>query len=265
LINSVEMRGWYFGVKKILQEAFSISSGDLVVFLGGGGKTGTMNRLALELMAQEKRVVYTTTTKIYPPETLSPELHLIGDSKTPLIMDKIIPESGSMVVLGKIINSDGKIIGLDTDQINGIMGAAPDLVILVEGDGANGKPFKAPRAYEPVIPENTTLVVPVLGVDALDKPLGDTYFHAWEQISALTGVPCGGRIQGGDVAQVLLHPKGYKKLVPHTARWIPFINKVETPEDEEKAWELVRTLKEKGVKKVVFGSLRRDNNPVEVA
>ncbi|WP_089610007.1 selenium cofactor biosynthesis protein YqeC [Dehalobacterium formicoaceticum] len=257
------MRWWHFGVKQTLQEAFSVSSGDLVIFVGGGGKTGSMNRLAIELMALGKRVIYTTTTKIFPTE-LANELHLIGDLETSLLWERIVPQPGSMVVLGKEINSMGKIVGLDKDQVNGLMGAASDLVILVEGDGANGKPFKAPRDYEPVIPEKATIVVPVVGIDALDKPLDDKYFHAWEQISALTDVPRGGIIRGKDVAQVFLHGDGYQKGVPDSARWIPFINKADTGEDEVKAQELAGILKEKGVARVVFGSLRRENNPVEV-
>ena len=51
----------------------------------------------------------------------------------------------------------------------------------MEGDGAKGKSFKAPREYEPVIPIETTLVIPVLGVDALGQPLDEAHFLRWRR------------------------------------------------------------------------------------
>ena len=44
------------------------SSPDVVSFVGGGGKTTTMFRLAYELAQQGKRVVTTTTTHIGPDQ-----------------------------------------------------------------------------------------------------------------------------------------------------------------------------------------------------
>ena len=43
--------------------------------------------------------------------------------------------------------------------------------IINEADGAARKPIKAPNATEPVIPTSTTLIVAVVGVDALNSPL----------------------------------------------------------------------------------------------
>ncbi len=47
-----------------LSSAFRIQPHDVVAFVGAGGKTTAMFRLAEELVTQGKRVVVTTTTKL---------------------------------------------------------------------------------------------------------------------------------------------------------------------------------------------------------
>ena len=59
--------------------------------------------------------------------------------------------------------------GVPPDWIGGLA-AEVDLVV-VEADGAAGKPLTAPRAYEPVIPAATDLLVPVVGADVIGAPL----------------------------------------------------------------------------------------------
>ncbi len=141
--------------------------------------------------------------------------------------------SHKIVVMGKHLTEEKKIAGLSCKQINQLKGRCISDLILVEGDGANRKPFKAPRHYEPVIPESADLVVPVIGIDCIGKPLNSLYFHAPDQISILTGL---------------------KLDVPDSARWIPFINKVESNDDWEKARKLGQILKEWGVKRIVAGA-----------
>ena len=51
----------------MLREALNLKKGDLVVFVGAGGKTSAMNRLAKELVDSGDTVIITTTTKIFLP------------------------------------------------------------------------------------------------------------------------------------------------------------------------------------------------------
>ena len=66
--------------------------------------------------------------------------------------------------------------------------------ILVEADGAKRKPIKAPADYEPVIPSSTTLVIGVIGLDALGKAIDEETIHRCELFCSLTGKKAGNTI-----------------------------------------------------------------------
>lgn len=252
------------GVTAMLSQALDVKKGDMAVFVGGGGKTSAMNRLAREQVSCGTSVFLTTTTKIFPPQGGGYALYLVGDREIEGFMPSLPHKELKLIVLGKEINEAHKIVGLNIHQINELKRKGMDQVILVEGDGAKGKPFKAPRAFEPVIPEKADVVVPVVGIDAIGRQLNGTHFHAEEQICLLTGLKIGDCLQAKDVAAVLLDDRGYQKGVPSSARWVPLINKVETPQDREKALELVTILKEAGVPKVLIGALGVADSPVEI-
>ncbi|MEL7563619.1 MAG: selenium cofactor biosynthesis protein YqeC [Dehalobacterium sp.] len=248
----------------MLVKALKVEKGDMVVFVGAGGKTSAMKRLAKDLYALGETVIITTTTKIYPIDGPEYQLSLVGDSEVSSIIDSILWERPKIIILGKEINQEGKIVGLDSGRINGIRSILKDLTILVEGDGAKGKPFKAPRDFEPVIPSRATMVVPVIGIDAIGQSLSETNFHGLENICLLTGLKPGEIFLAKDAAAVLLGKDGYQKEVPQFARWIPLINKVDNLHDRENALELAGILKSSGVEKVILASLKNENKLVEV-
>jgi len=235
----------------------------MIVFVGAGGKTSAVNRLARELVSAGEKVIITTSTKIFPPQALAYRLLLLEEEGLNN-SGTVFPAEAKILVLGKKINEEQKIVGLDRKEIKVIRERLPDTVILVEGDGAKGKPFKAPRDHEPVIPLEATLVVPVIGVDVLGRPLDGRYFHAGEQIGMLTGLRMGDDFRAKDAARVLLHEEGYRKGIPPAARWIPLINKVDTPLRREKALELAEILIDSGVEKVLLGALGSANSQVEL-
>ena len=98
-------------------------------------------------------------------------------------------------------------------------------------------PFKAPAAYEPVIPAETTLVLVLVGADVLGRPLDAEHVHRPERVSALTGAPLGAPVTPAIVAGVLAHAEGGRKGVPAGARLVVLINKVETLADPAPARE----------------------------
>jgi len=127
------------------------------------------------------------------------------------------------------------------------------------------RPFKAPAAYEPVIPADTTLVVPVVGADVFGKPLDADHVHRPELVSALSGAPPGTPITPAIVARVLAHPQGGRKGVPAGARVIVLINKVESLPDRAPARETAeRLLREPAIHSVVLASLRAEGMALEV-
>jgi len=246
-----------------LISALDLKKRDLVVLVGGGGKTTIMSRLAGEALTKGNKVLVTTTTKIYPPVGSIRAAVVLGDGDLRAqIADKL--RLHNYIVAGKELNFENKITGLSGDEVDKVYEIKELDFLLVEGDGAKGKAFKAPRAYEPVIPDRATVVVPVVGADCLGKPLTEKHFHAVEQIIGLTGLSYGEKVSERAVARILLHEKGYRKQVPGHARWIPFINKVDFVEDERIIAELARILKDAGAERVIAGSAKFDNAVKEI-
>ena len=60
--------------------------------------------------------------------------------------------------------------------------------VIVEADGADGRPIKAPEDWEPVIPTFANLVIPVVGLDCVGKPASEDWVFRIERFLALTGL-----------------------------------------------------------------------------
>lgn len=208
---------------------------ELVAFVGGGGKTSLMFALAAALPG---RVVITTTTRIFAAQMKlaaavcgAADLSQLGNH---------LAEHGSCLVIGAVEGE--KASGVDP-SLPGQLLARPDVdYVLVEADGSRMRPIKAPAGHEPVVPPETTLLVPVAGLDALDGPLEEVA-HRPELVRAiLSGSPrandlltADDRLTAAGMAELLTNPTSGGKNAPPSARLIPFINKAETPAQERLA------------------------------
>lgn len=247
-----------------LLDAFEVHKGEVVALVGGGGKTTTMFAMGYEAANLGFKVVLTTTTRIFAPDP-GPQMDVVLEPDPGILYSAIKNsfKTCSMVVAGLGLTPDRKIIGIDKNLTGPFLGAGADIV-LVEADGAARKPFKAPRAGEPVIPELTTLIIPVVGVDCLYKPLLGENVHRPEIVSRLTGVREGELVTPEMVAAVLLHPEGYRKDIHGKSRWVPFINKVQLPEELAHARKIAILLGRGGAKKIIIGAARENAPVVEV-
>jgi len=137
-----------------------------IAFVGAGGKTSLCEYLASRLIDMGKTVAITTTTKIYAREPYC--ISADSDFQTKLTMP--------LVRVGKTIEA-GKLTAVDTEDIIRL-GEAYDTV-LIEADGAKGKPLKVPAPYEPVIPALAEKIFVVSGLDALYGKIHEVVFR-WE-------------------------------------------------------------------------------------
>ena len=194
-----------------LSEALCIPRG-ITAFVGGGGKTTAIERLAMEL-SESGRVLVATTTRIYPPDL-------------PTLIDPD-PDALRAAFLCHPIVAVGSLQGpkLGPPENLASLYALSDYA-LIEADGARGLPLKAPAAHEPVIPEGTRLVVAVAGVDGIGRPVSSV--HRPELYAALIGKPMDALITPKDAARVLCHSEGQKKGV-HSP-WQALINKADSAE-----------------------------------
>jgi molybdenum cofactor cytidylyltransferase len=203
------------------------------------------------------RVVVTTTTRIFAAQiklaaaACNPE-NLEGLS---LILDR----HHFCLVVGEVVGD--KAFGVDP-ALPGELLARPDVdFVLVEADGSRMRPVKAPADHEPVVPPQTTLLVPVVGIDALDKPIS-AVAHRPELVARLLAGPTGAasvdqKLTAEAIATLIAHPRGGLKGAPRTARLIPYINKVERDDQLAGAHQIARSLlHETRIEQVVIGAIR---------
>jgi molybdenum cofactor cytidylyltransferase len=253
-----------------LNRALRIQSKEVVAFVGGGGKTSAMFRLADELVVDGGRVVTTTTTRIFSSQiALAPHhiVHARGQATRQLIdsLTQQLTQYPHLLVVGEPDHDIGKAFGVAPDVV-AAMAAMPGVdFILDEADGSRMRPFKAPADHEPVVPECTTILVPVVGVDALGRPLTEKYVHRAGGAAELAGVEVGVEVTPEIVASVLAHPLGGLKGLPPSARAVPLINKVESAQQLNAAHEIARhLLAHPRVDAVAIGAVQREDPVIEV-
>ncbi len=120
----------------------------------------------------------------------------------------------------------GKATAVPVELIQRLLDLPGRPVVLIEADGARMRPFKAPAEHEPVIPFETTVVVPVVGADIFGKPLDDAHVHRASLAAELAQVPVGAMVTPLVAAFALMHPRGGLKNIPPGAHVVPLINKV---------------------------------------
>ena len=139
--------------------------------------------------------------------------------------------------------------------------------IIVEADGAARKPLKAPNPTEPVIPDNTSLVIPVVGIDAVGCRLTEEKVFRPEIVSRLLGLPLGEVISAEAIASLITHPQGIIKGSPVHTRIIPLLNKVDLAGGLSKARDLAAKILEKRhpqIQKVLLAQVQCREPVVEV-
>ena len=260
-----------------LAQALALGRAELVALTGGGGKTSLMMALSGELGRQ---VVLTATTRLsvaqtqqiqevirvksaITGETINRQRVLGFSAEIDELFHRLsesLNRSGRCLVIGE--QQDEKLLGVAVD-LPGQLFASDDVdYVLVEADGSRRLPCKAPGPHEPVIPPESTIVVPSAGMDCLGKPLSETA-HRPELVSAITGLGVDQPMTEQALARLITHPLGGLKGIPRQSRVIPYLNKVDSEELQNSARRIARQiLKEERIERVVFGAIRL-NQPVK--
>lgn len=227
------MTGW------TLTGALPVHRGEIVSLVGGGGKTTAMFRLSEELAAAGWRVLSTTTTHLGREQSaLSPHHCLFDPSlEGQRALALALERHRQVLVTGPPVEGGLRWGSVPADWV----ACAGADIVLVEADGARTLPFKAPAAHEPVVPATTTLLVPVVGIDAVGRPLQEVS-HRPERVSALTGLDLDEPLDTAAIAAVLAHPEGGLKGRPEAARVRVLVNKVEDQDELDSARQLARHL-----------------------
>ena len=251
-----------------LTEALGIKAREVISLVGAGGKTTLMFRLAKELFLSGRKVVTTTTTKILEP-TSGETSSLFIDPNEEKIKDFVRQHLNQYrhITIARERLGSGKLKGVSPDLVNELWSSQEIDTIIVEADGAAGRPVKAPRENEPVIPSNTTLVVAILGVDGMERELNGENVFQPERVSKMTGIRIGERLTDEAMAMLMTHPQGIFKGTPSSSRVVSFLNKVDIPNGVAKAKTIAQKIIEKKhrqIERVVLGQLKNDLPVAEV-
>ena len=251
--------------RSTLTEALGMKTDDVVAIVGGGGKTTAMFRLAREAVERGGRAITTTTTRIFGAQIALAPAHVSATDATRERVLAALAAHRHVLVVGPTDAGSGKAEGVSLDLFRDLRAWDPGACIVNEADGSRMRPFKAPAEHEPVIPPETTLVVPLVGADILGKPLDADHVHRPELVSALSGASPGSPVTPEVVARVVAHPRGGRKGVPPGARVVVIINKVEALADRAPARETAeRLLHEPAITAVLLTALRAQNPILEI-
>ena len=136
----------------------------MTALVGAGGKTTLMYALARRMADAGRRVVCTTTTKIFPPEDGLPVVLLEGAADPVAAVHDALSAVPCVVAAGRPLPDVRKLDGVSPRMLAVLSAALPEALFLVEADGAARKPLKAPAAHEPVLPEPLGCCVAVVGL-----------------------------------------------------------------------------------------------------
>ena len=154
-----------------LHELLGIQRGVTAV-IGSGGKTGLLEALSRTLPGT---VILTTTTRILPFPDMARLLfaEAAKDAQGPSAQER---EEAALSRLRDML-SRHRVVCTGTLLADGKLTAPPALsrmkdcadYVIAEADGARGKPLKAHAAHEPVIPDDCSRVICVIGASGFGK------------------------------------------------------------------------------------------------
>jgi len=171
----------------------------VVGVLGSGGKTSTIALLAAELASGGARVLVSTSTKVHP----FPGIPLVED---PAALPDALASPGA-VFLGRRLEEDGKLAGPTPLDLSALRKMAD--IILIEADGARGRPLKIHLPHDPLLPPGTGLALMLLGAKAVGRPAGEETVHRLVRAPERLGLRAGDLLRPETIAAMALSSDGY--------------------------------------------------------
>ncbi len=246
-----------------LRQALMLKGQGVVSLVGAGGKTTLMFKLAQEISRAGQPVLTTTTTKIIVPEPEQSSCLIVSDSVETIVnkaRDLLKKKTLHITVAASRGQHENKLIGLKPQSVDLLAQANLFRWILVEADGASGKPLKVPANHEPVIPESTKLVIGLVGLNVVGKPFTNQWVHRPELFSSMTGLAAGREIGAAAVCDVLMHDQGIFKDTPANALRIVFLNQADVSRGLDAGKQIASLIvkqKKADLKRIIIGQLAK--------
>jgi probable selenium-dependent hydroxylase accessory protein YqeC len=162
----------------------------VVTFIGAGGKTTCLRSITQEIAAAGQRVIATTTTKVFPEESMKG-----WESPT----SPPYEQKGACFWYSNLLDESGKWMGPTLKAVDDAIASARTVHLnsdnskrywVIEGDGARGLKLKCWEPHEPQIPQRSDCIVLVLDgglwgrvlkAEQVHRPAGcqDLLGHVW--------------------------------------------------------------------------------------
>ncbi|MBN1547507.1 MAG: putative selenium-dependent hydroxylase accessory protein YqeC [Syntrophaceae bacterium] len=208
-----------------LASCLSLPERGIVTIYGAGGKTSVMETLTREVTAQGKTVIQTTTTKIFRPEGVPV---VVGeDFKVVAAQLSAGVASCGLAVLGATLTPENKLSGIDPAWPEALLESHVADYVIVEADGSARKPIKGYAPYEPVFPTHSDLLIPLLGVEAIGRPVNPDNVHRSDAFCKLTGAQPDKPLTVSHFIRCLQHMISLGQTGTPNTPIIPMINKVD--------------------------------------
>ncbi|SHK71752.1 selenium cofactor biosynthesis protein YqeC [Hespellia stercorisuis] len=223
------------------------SHNPIISVVGAGGKTSVVEAIAGEYKKVSAQAVVMTTTHMRRPSSRHCFLDMTNRETEKRggtgawcedMMKRLreLLEEQCVVWIGKPVEQ-GKIASVDRQIQAAVLGMG--IPVIIEADGAKGKPVKAPRDYEPVILPETTVVLNVYGMDAIGRPLEEVC-HRADIVAGLLGRSQEDLLEPVDIARLAASPQGGRKGVLPGMEYHVILNKADSSKREGDAEQIRR-------------------------
>jgi probable selenium-dependent hydroxylase accessory protein YqeC len=249
-----------------LIDVLALGAREHVAIVGGGGKTTLMIALADALKRGGRRVVATTTTRILHRDALRFSIVMIADAGSgwrSRVRDALRAEGS--VFVAEEAGGNGKLKGVMPSVADALFEDAFIDDVIVEADGSAGRPVKVPAVHEPVIPASATLVVAVMGLEAVGRPSAPDTVFRMNEFQRISGIKAGETLTPEVLATAFRGDGGLFKGAPGPSRRIAFLNKLDLATDRrgaEALWRILSVSKSSRANRVIAGSLRLGEYPL---
>ncbi|MDC7231827.1 MAG: selenium cofactor biosynthesis protein YqeC [Spirochaetales bacterium] len=227
-------------------QALGLKNGDVLTLSGGGGKTSLLMTLARENAL--KNGLYTCSTKMFDPRSGShPFDRILVNWQSERLPDAC---AGACFAAGAVLPSrvkgvPDKVKGLSNKTLESWNSADGWSILVIEADGAAGKPLKYPGPHEPVIPGNATHAVGCIGMEVLGKSPEPELVHRCELFKERL-IPGGkGIVKVETLAALINDPEGLFKNCPEKNGFTRTVvlNKMELLDSRFSIKDVIRSLR----------------------
>lgn len=203
----------------------------VISFVGSGGKTTLMFAVAKKLSLLGKKVIVTTSTKIYVPKNYP--VVLSCENRSQLLKAIMASQIGFSLNNYNICVTGSLCLKKDPYEPQKICSyehcgfTARDFLnladfVLIEADGSKHKPLKFPGANEPVIPQESDLVIAVAAMWCTGQAISQVchrYDLACRFLSRQYGYEIGKDhiVTREDITRIMNSKSGYRKNVGNRA------------------------------------------------